>query len=700
MIESFNEFLKKSGYSPVFERNYMEDVEVGFTEDDFKKPNFVIDDQHFLKYSSIVLKFLKRNFSKDWSVYPYIISANGRKASMIYAKDDGVYIVLTKIGIEKNVILYNQNPLEVEGLKFVISFSSLKGGFLDVLNTLISFIGDINGGINVYINESISKLTKDDGSVKNSVSGIGVKGIVDAIMGEGAPGRRSTENSIPRYCMKDFLELFEKMNDKEIAELMVTDWCEKESLKIVQEKLFADKKTKRLPDLSSVSASGVPTAVLNAQGRQVKLIHMILCGCDDFMPPDKATLMRECWFWGAGKTGKLLVEMNARGEWIVSETLDDIAKGTRNLDRLMNRVTNVTEAMLRCVQQGGGAGTLDDLRGMISGSRGMFITGLAGIGKSRGIQDAIEATKAKENVDYVYEQYSSPIELYKQLYKYNGMVIIFEEGESMLEDNKTVQMLKFSLSPDEIERQKFQAPGANATKASTSGGDKKYGGWYDVSMLSRRERYFCDVGIVSDYERKKIFKKKLEDIKKEEGMKSSDELKLAEKEMVRQAMIETEEECSSRQEAQYPTKFIFNGYVIITTNKPVSDFITDKSLRNNWGAIKSRLSTIDISPTYKVVWNWIKGKIMDAAKNTDIPDEMRLLPLKGKAQDATLENVVAYIDSVMDGTIHDEGSIYGMMNFRVITSIKDIVSSSKNTREDWEDYIKNVMLISSERKDV
>ena len=43
MIESFNEFLKKSGYSQVFERNYMEDVEVGFTEDDFKKGEGVFD---------------------------------------------------------------------------------------------------------------------------------------------------------------------------------------------------------------------------------------------------------------------------------------------------------------------------------------------------------------------------------------------------------------------------------------------------------------------------------------------------------------------------------------------------------------------------------------------------------------------------------------------------------------------------------
>ena len=91
---------------------------------------------------------------------------------------------------------------------------------------------------------------------------------------------------------------------------------------------------------------------------------------------------------------------------------------------------------------------------------------------------------------------------------------------------------------------------------------------------------------------------------------------------------------------------------------------------------------------------------MKESENPDIPDEMRLLPVKGKAQDATLENVIAYIDSVMNGEVREEGCEFGLMNFRVILGIKDIVSSSKNTREDWEEYIKSKMLISAERTDV
>ena len=52
MIESFNEFLKKSGYNEIFEENNTGgDMPKVFTEDDFEKPDFVSDDKYILKIS-------------------------------------------------------------------------------------------------------------------------------------------------------------------------------------------------------------------------------------------------------------------------------------------------------------------------------------------------------------------------------------------------------------------------------------------------------------------------------------------------------------------------------------------------------------------------------------------------------------------------------------------------------------------------
>ena len=55
MIESFNEFLKKSASNEIFEKNNIgDDIPKVFTEDDFEKPDFVSDDKYIFKISSIV----------------------------------------------------------------------------------------------------------------------------------------------------------------------------------------------------------------------------------------------------------------------------------------------------------------------------------------------------------------------------------------------------------------------------------------------------------------------------------------------------------------------------------------------------------------------------------------------------------------------------------------------------------------------
>lgn len=707
MIESFNEFLKKSGYNEIFEKNNIgDDIPKVFTEDDFEKPDFVSDDKYIFKISSIVLKVLKRNFEKNWLVHPYIISVNGKKGSMIYSVNDRIYLILIRDGIEKEIVLFKENPLETNNSKSSLSLSTVKSnnGFSTLVDTLIGFIADMGSNVN----EAFTVLKPED--IGTSVAGVGVKDIVSKIMGVGKLGKRDSDTAIPRECMVAFIKLFEKLSDKEIAQLMCEKWVNevddirfndvikdvREELMVVQKALFTDKDGE-LPDLTSKTSSGVPTAFLNAQSKQVKIVHMILSACDYGMG-DKGAFMRECWFWGAGKSGKILVELNSEGVYVVTETFEDMKGAIEELERNLKRVEVIAEAMLRCSQQGGGGGTLAKLEGKISTSRGFFISGISGVGKSYGIREAIRKTKAKEGVDFKYLDYSTPITLYKQMYRFNDMVLIFEETEAMLEDTSVSKMLKVGLSPDEQERQNFQSPASDAGKAKTSLG-KKYNGWYDDSFLSRKERYYYDVGTVSDYDRRKMFKKIKKEIEDGEKRKSDGEGKLSPEDIVKAAMNRVEQEIPNQQETQFPAQFTFNGYVIMTTNKSTYAFATDKSLRENWAAIKSRFFTLDISPKYRVVWNWIKQKIDAEAKNPDIPDEMRLVPLKGKAQDATMENVVGFIDSIMEGAFNKNGEYYGAINLRTMSMLKKILMCEDNDRKDWEDFIKNKMHISTERTD-
>ena len=131
------------------------------------------------------------------------------------------------------------------------------------------------------------------------------------------------------------------------------------------------------------------------------------------------------------------------------------------------------------------------------------------------------------------------------MYRFNDMVLIFEETEEMLEDTSVFKMLKVGLSPDEQERQNFESPASDAGKAKTSLG-KKYNGWYDDSFLSRKERYYYDVGTVSDYDRRKMFKKIKKEI--EDGEKHKSEGKLSPEDIVKAAMNRVEQEIPNQQE--------------------------------------------------------------------------------------------------------------------------------------------------------
>ena len=455
MIESFNEFLKKSGYNEIFEKNNSgDDIPKVFTEDDFEKPDFVSDDKYIFKISSIVLKVLKRNFEKNWLVHPYIISVNGKKGSMIYSVNDRIYLILIRDGIEKEIVLFKENPLETNNSKSSLSLSTVKSnnGFSTLVDTLIGFIADMGSNVN----EAFTVLKPED--IGTSVAGVGVKDIISKIMGVGKPGKRDSDTAIPRECMVAFIKLFEKLSDKEIAQLMCEKWVNevddirfndvikdvREELMVVQKALFTNKDGE-LPDLTS-KIKGVPTAYLNAQSKQIKIVHMILSACDYGMG-DKGALMRECWFWGAGKSGKILVELNSEGVYVVTETFEDMKGAIEELERNLKRVEVIAEAMLRCSQQGGGGGTLAKLEGKISTSRGFFISGISGVGKSYGIREAIRKTKAKEGVDFKYLDYSTPITLYKQMYRFNDMVLIFEETEARLYIPLIVILLIDRISP-------------------------------------------------------------------------------------------------------------------------------------------------------------------------------------------------------------------------------------------------------------
>jgi hypothetical protein len=703
MIESFNEFLKKSDSTPVLESNVAyegvlipeESLNTGGSADKemwekeknfvFDKPDFVFEDTYMKKISSIVLKSLRKNIVKEWNLYPYIVKTDDKKSVMIYSKD--TYLILTRTGIDKRIIVYNENPLNND-VEARMSVSTHKRGFLCMIRTLVGFLlGEVDAMFeaktepNITINPTMK-------------TALGISKAVDKIMGPKKGSSRDDDSAMNPENMNEFLKLFETYDDGEIAKMMTAEkFKEDDPLYETQLQFFTDDEGRLMNPL-------------NAQSRVVTFFHMALTGVTFGMSDKQIKEMQELWFWEGGKSGKLCTYIDTGGRWTVRDSDSVLEEEIDDLEENMRLEKDIVKRMIQYVQQGGKNGTAENLRGLVAKHRGLLVTGCAGIGKSVGIEKAIEETEAKEGLDYIQiKAVSTSQVLFKQLYRFNGQVIIFDDVDSLFDDVEKTTLFKNVMHESEKQRT-IQTTSARAGEAMTTGvgGRSSDSEYYNALNTTRRERYYLEVGTISNYEKKKWIEKKIDALKKKDDLMKRDDKAYAATGGLSDAAIRLKAEQEfkaweeNEQNSHYPTQFTFNGFIINITNKTLDEFSNDRRLKSHWGAISSRMSVIDISPRARVIWAWLKRKIYESAEDKKIPDEDKLFPLVGRAENATLENVVNYIDLVMTGGENKNGKVYGKISFRTITNIRDYINSSENSEKFWKRMILKEMLISSERE--
>ena len=104
------------------------------------------------------------------------------------------------------------------------------------------------------------------------------------------------------------------------------------------------------------------------------------------------------------------------------------------------------------------------------------------------------------------------------------------------------------------------------------------------------------------------------------------------------------------------------------------------------------MTVIDISPTRKVIWAWLRKKIVADAEDTTIQDEFRILPTESKVP---LNEVLEHMDDIMEGKFNDDINIYGKINFRIISNIRDYIYYDN---PNWKEAILGEMLLSGARE--
>ena len=692
MIESFNEFLKKYS-NPILEKKEIGE-EYDFSKlDDLDMPDFVVDNKWMIKASGIVLRKLNQKLNREWFLYPYIIKANGKEAFMV--DSDDIFLVMVKSGIEKDIVIYRENPLEVKSTKPFVTISTNRSnlGFIALINTAIGFVVDIDG---TGINEAYS-YNPD----KEYHSGSKVAAMLNLFMGPfkaGSKSVRDSEKALPRPIAKEFIELYETMTDKQITEFFTdhpfdsSDPAEEKFVRI-QRELYCD-------------SDGNILTPTNIQNKVTKAIRLALCGCDAGLTPDLAESIKKLWFWGAATSGKLCLEERNK-VWVVGETVDDVEEKIKQIDFDIEEQKQALQAMLRYVKTGGAEETIEDLNFYTGGNRCLVMSGRAGVGKSQTIQDAIDAENARENIDYYrVKGVSSEIALYQLMYRYNNMVLIFEEAEKLFSDPNIVTLMKTGLDPNTTRT--IGTSSADAAKADSSEGEVR--GWYSTTNLTRRDMYYKEIGAVTEYDRQKKFKEEFNKLKQNELAKETAALKRGDTyTQTSDDLLEKEANdivdlwAEQQHKNNYPTSFDYNGFWVVTTNQTVNQLNNNAKFKAHWAALQSRSQVADITPPYKILWAWMKTKLKAAHDNPELTDDQRLIPNVAfpNVEDGDYENVIAFIDSLMEGKEDRGGKRYGRIEFRKLKSISKIIKvKNKNvSRKYWEERIKRFMYITNDAAD-
>ena len=666
MIKKFDDFFDKSN------QEIFENVNAGVLDDtvtldsidqedaqDFVEPDMVSDDRYLSKISNIVLKHLKKRITSKFLVHPFVLNIDDKKCAMIYNTNS--YMILFKNGIEKEIVYFKSNPLLNGETKSEFSVSTRKLGFLAMIRSLVDLVSMNTSAVNEV------RSTPEIGPATKPISGL-------------ATVAKKCADSLDDSVMAEFLKYYEKYDDNEIVKIMMES--------------AEDDLTENLIEVRKVlcmNKTGTEVQETAAR-RAIQAVHMILCGNTWGCDPKQIAAMKNCWFFGAGQSGSLAIFIGPDGRYHVRESSDVMESKVNELQKKMDSVYNAAESICKYIKSGGRDFSM---RKYIAKHRGMLITGVAGIGKSVSLNKAIAKVGLKENVDYKKfgNSTTGANEVYNQLYEGNNMLLIYDDTPDMFDTPLKISLWKLAMEGDEPNRLVVN-PSGEAKKNSNI--------FYNASdpEMTRQDMYHKEIGKFTDYEKEAWLKKEEKRLKAEytakRGRKTTEDeysymdSDAIDKAVKDRALYNFKEYEENESHTLIPDRFIFNGFIVYISNNSLDTF--RKSIRDHWDAISSRMTVIDISPTRKVIWAWLRKKILADAEDTTIKDEFRILPSESKVP---LNEVLEYMDDIMEGKFNDDINIYGKINFRIVSNIRDYIYFDN---PNWKEAILGEMLLSGARE--
>lgn len=639
MIKTFKEFLKiieinedVNQEQELDSANYMLDDE---TMDYLDKhhPDFICDDKYLSKISRIVSKKMMKSGLKAVT-YPYAITIDGNEGCLIKSSNDYSIICFRdtykkKIAIFKNFDISNKNQTSM------ISFSTKKLGFKDVVESVINFIlCDDNA-----VSEALMPSSSDTSAVVpyptlyKSVSGMNIKMVMAFLKAISEDGSKNAINNLAK-SKPGGDDIYSKVYD---------------SLK------------------GAVPRNGM-------QARRIEVFfRTVACGT---APNPEDYRVEIPWYGCVDESGAIAgieipkgdddeysgMDADTRGTSIgvVSEEKESFAikdkaaiadANVTKFENKMNILENATDAICKYIKSNGKDDGL--YKRYFGFARGMLITGTAGIGKTMGLKNSLAKNGMKENYDYYMVGNSSTgaYQMYTLLYKNSDNLLIFDDTPELFNSELKAAFWKKALETNESSRV------LTKTSGIVRENPKAEAMFYNVGDADRQQRYFKEIGKKSLEEKNNFLNKKIKELRKKyttEDPITGEESRLDET-TIRNMALKAWDEIEAATIPKIPDRFTYNGFVFVITNLTFDDF--RNSCGNHWDALQRRFKTIQIEPSYRTIWEWLKKKIIANKDDASIPDESKLVPPR------YVDEFVQFVSDIMDGYYNDGKNTYGVIDY-------------------------------------
>lgn len=660
MIGSFSDFINEKTQQHIFENVVTTSVtdegvmldskdKIELEKSEEPKIRMVSDDKILSKMTIYVLNYLRKHIKNDlFFVDPFMLEIDGKDCSMICSKSNTMFFVIYREGINKVITYFTKNPVGVGSVKSEHSVSTSKFGITQALQTLIDIFELDNDG---RINEEIAPPPSDSAIPWNK--------FYQKLYNES-----KHENLVIPEFMSAFIKLY---NTKTTAEIVgkLTDKDEKSEY--IEEI--------RLAMTGKTTWDGFSETVAR---RFVIAIHLLICGLTGKAEEPLAKRMREnLWFFGAGKSGEIAIDSEEGKGYFVKECKSVIDKKVDELQYKMDSESACAEAICRYIKSNG----KDDipLKREMGEHRGLLITGVAGVGKSYNLDTYVEENLA-EGVDYIRfgNQTTGARQMYKDLCQHNNMLLIFDDTPEMFNTEQKIALWKNAME-DQEKKRVLRCPDGSARDSSSI--------YYPTTdpLFTRQDQYYKEIGKFTPQERESWIEKRKREILKTytTGKKRLKDEEIKYFDSVSKLRAENDFKKHEKNEAPtlLPDSFVFNGIIVYISNQTLATFM--KNAGDHWDALDRRMESIDISPTRKILWYWLRRKIVSDMNNESIPNDLKILPVESPLlPDYKLSDLLTYIDDIIEGKYNTDREIYGKIEWGSIKSFRSyILFGQKHWRE-------------------